>query len=153
MILIIEGIDGSGKSTLATKLGEQNKYEIIHRSLPRDQKDKDEMLQMYIDIVQQRRNIIFDRCWYSEMAYGPVMRDDSVITYPQMYQLERMVAKQGGMIIYCTGPKSVLWKRATQRGEEYVTSREDFDGIYDGYETIMSVPHLVPVVTYSIPNA
>lgn len=154
MIIIIEGIDGSGKTTLANQLHEQTKYPIIHRTKPDNQEDKDAMLMSYIATLKEGGNAIFDRCWYSEMAYGPVMRDDSVITYPQMYELERLIARRsGGIIIYCTGKTKELWRRATKRGEDYIVSRDNFAEIHENYEGIMAVPHLIPVVRYEVPNA
>lgn len=148
MLLIIEGPDGSGKTTLAQQLSRQTGYPIVHRSQPKTEEEKKLMMGEYLQAIKTNRNVIFDRCWYSEMAYGPVMRDDSVISYPEMYELERQLAKVGAMIIYCTGPEPALWMRCTRRGEDYVTSRDNFKAIYKNYEDIMSVPHYVPVVKY-----
>ena len=103
----------------------------------------------YLDVINSGKNCIFDRSWYSEMVYGPVMRDASVITYPQMYELERKLAKRGAVVIYCTAPEQVLWKRCTSRGEDYITKYETFQQICMGFEQLMlQVPHLIPVVTY-----
>ena len=148
MIIIIEGPDGAGKTTLAEKISKQTKYPIRHRTKPANEEEKKLMMAQYLQDIKAGKNFIFDRCWYSEMAYGPVMRDNSVITYPQMYELEEALAKVGAIIIYCTGPKTSLWTRAIKRGEDYITSREDFNAICDNYETIMTVPHHIPVVRY-----
>lgn len=148
MIIIIEGPDGSGKTSLAKQLSRQTGYPIIHRTQPKSEEEKQQMMGEYLQVIKNNKNAIFDRCWYSEMAYGPVMRDDSVITYPQMYELEKMLAKNGALIIHCTGSEAELWMRCTKRGEEYVTCREDFKQIYVNYQEIMSVPHYVPVVKY-----
>jgi thymidylate kinase len=148
MIIVIEGPDGSGKTTLAQQLSRQTSYPIIHRSQPKSDEEKKLMMGMYLQAIKENKNAIFDRCWYSEMAYGPVMRDASVISYPEMYELERMLAKNGAMIIYCTGPEPALWMRCQKRGEDYIKSRDDFKAIYTNYQNIMSVPHYVPVVKY-----
>ena len=105
---------------------------------------------MYQDLLKSTSNTIIDRCWYSDMAYGPVMRGAATITYPQMYELERMAANKGAMIIYCTDSKTALWTRATHRGEEYMTSREQFNQVCDNYEELFRMPHLIPVVRYTI---
>ncbi len=148
MIIIIEGPDGGGKTTLAQQLSKQTGYPILHRSQPKTDEEKKLMLGEYIQAIKGNKNAIFDRCWYSEMAYGPVMRDSSVISYPQMYELERMLAKNGAIIIHCTGSESALWMRCQKRGEDYITSRDDFKAIYNNYVDIMSAPHYIPVVTY-----
>lgn len=148
MIIIIEGPDGSGKTTLAEKLSKQTGYPVVHRSQPKSEEEKLQMLRGYVDAIDVGKNVIFDRCWYSEMAYGPVMRDESVITYPEMYLLEEKLAKNGAIIIYCTDKPKTLWKRATKRGEEYITDFDTFDKICANFDAIMSVPHLIPVVKY-----
>lgn len=151
MIIIIEGPDGSGKTILANTIADQTGYKIIHSVQPKSEEDKQLMMDEYKQIINSYSIAIFDRCWYSEMAYGPVMRGESVITYPKMYELERLLARKGAIIIYCTGPDATLWKRCTRRGEDYVTSKDNFIKICNNYNEIMSVPHIIPVVTYRVP--
>ena len=148
MIIIIEGPDGSGKTTLAEQISKQTKFPIVHRSQPKTEEEKKNMMGTYLLAIKEHKNVIFDRCWYSEMAYGPVMRDESIISYPEMYALERALARGGAILIHCTGPEPTLWMRCQNRGEEYVTSRDDFKAIFRNYVDIMSTPHLIPVVTY-----
>lgn len=149
MIIIIEGPDGAGKSTLANKIKDQTGYMIMHRSQPKTEEDKKRMMDEYVQVIKAGKNCIFDRCWYSEMVYGPVMRDASVISYPQMYELERLLAKNGALIIHCTAPEQTLWRRCLRRGEDYITERETFSKICNGFDTLMyDVPHYIPVLTY-----
>lgn len=149
MIIILEGPDGSGKSTLASKLQAQTGYMLLHRSQPKSEEEKVKMMDEYLHVIKSGKNCIFDRAWYSEMVYGPVMRDASVIDYPQMYALEKALAKCGAIVVYCTAPTNVLWKRCTTRGEDYIVDANTFKQICDGYQSLMyEVPHLVPVVTY-----
>jgi thymidylate kinase len=150
MIIIIEGPDGSGKSTLAETLSKQTSYPIIHRSKPENDEEKQAMLKMYVDTIRNNKNAIFDRCWYSELAYGPVMRDTSVLTYQQMYDLERMVAKVGGIVVYCADTRSAMWARAHRRGEDHIISRDSFNEICENYDGLFSMPHLIPVTRYSL---
>lgn len=148
MIFIIEGPDGSGKSTLAEKLSKQTGYPVVHRSQPKTEEEKKRMMGQYLAAIDNGKSIIFDRCWYSEMVYGPVMRDASVISYPEMYLLEEKLAKNGAIIIYCTDKPKTLWRRATKRGEDYVTDYDTFERICTGFDVLMSVPHIIPVVKY-----
>lgn len=148
MIIIIEGPDGSGKTTLAQQLSRQTGMPFEHRSKPETPEEKALMMGEYLQLAKSSRNVILDRCWYSEMVYGKVMRDQAYIDYPQMYELERMLAKHGAIIIYCTGSKATLWMRCTKRGEDYITCRDDFNAICEEYDKLMSVPHYVPVVRY-----
>ena len=149
MIIILEGPDGSGKSTLAELLHKQTGYQLLHRTQPKTEEDKKRMMEEYIQVIRAGKNVIMDRAWYSEMVYGPVMRDASVITYPQMYELEKLAAKNGAIIIHCTAPEATLWKRCLKRGEDYITKRDTFNEICLGFSQLMhDVPHLIPVVSY-----
>lgn len=148
MIIIIEGPDGSGKTTLAEKLSRQTGFPVIHRTQPKSDEEKAKMMDSYLEVIKNGKNAIFDRCWYSEMAYGPIMRDASVISYPDMYRLEEQLAKRGALIIYCTDNPFVLWRRCTKRGEDYITDYDTFVGICQAFDSIMSVPHHIPVVRY-----
>ena len=148
MIIIIEGIDGAGKTMLANKLRDQTGYMILHRSHKTDA-DPNRVFDEYMQVIESGKNCIMDRAWYSEMVYGPVMRDASLINYPQMYALEKALAKRGAIVIHCTGSLKSLWKRCMERGEDYLVDPDKYRDIYNGYETLMNeVPHLVPVVQY-----
>lgn len=148
MIIILEGPDGSGKTTLAEKISKMTGWSIEHRSKPNTPEEKAHMMGEYLQAIRLGKNMIFDRSWYSEMVYGKVMRDKSYIDYPQMYELEKRAMQRGALLIYCTGPKATLWKRATQRGEDYITSREKFEAICDEYDKLMQCPHHIPVLKY-----
>lgn len=149
MIIILEGPDGSGKTTLANQIAEQTGYMLLHRSQPKTDEDKKRMMDEYLQVIRTGKNCIFDRSWYSEMVYGPVMRDASVISYPQMYDLERSLTKRGAIIIYCTQTMETLWQRCGKRGEDYITDIKTFSEICKGFDALMfGVPHLIPVVRY-----
>jgi thymidylate kinase len=149
MIIILEGPDGSGKSTLAEKLHKQTGYQVLHRTQPKTDEDKKRMMDEYVQVLKAGKNIIMDRAWYSELVYGPVMRDTSVIDFTQMYALERLAAKNGAIIVHCTAPEATLWKRCLSRGEDYIKNREVFHAICKRFNTLMhEVPHLIPVFTY-----
>lgn len=152
MIIIIEGPDGSGKTSLANQISEQTGWPILHRDKPKTDEEKVAMYNNYMQIACSSRNVIMDRSLYSELVYGPIMRDKSVISFYQMYTLERRMATSGAMIIYCTDKEAALWKRATKRGEGYITSRNDFKAICEAYDDLFSIPHLIPVTRYTIPS-
>lgn len=151
MIIIIEGPDGSGKTTLANYLSKTTGYPIKHRSKPNTPEEKAAMMQSYIDDIRSNDNIIWDRCFYSEMVYGPVMRDQSYISLEQMWQLEKELLDQGVLVIYCTDDTLTLWERCTARGETYITSVEQMAALKDKYDLLMlQGDHLVPITTYKI---
>lgn len=154
MIYILEGNEGGGKSTLAAYLSKALGVEIRHRGKPKNKKEKDQMMFDYLNDIAKAEytNVIWDRSFYSELVYGDVMRDSSVITLEQMYTLEKFMQKNGGAIIYyCNSNTDAQWAKATERGEDYITSFEDFQKINEAYDKLFTkTNHLIPIVDYDI---
>lgn len=148
MIIIVEGPDGSGKTTLAEKIARQSGYTLLHRSQPKSEEEKRNMMAEYLHVIKSGKNVVMDRCWYSEMVYGPIMRDATCIDYPEMYELERLLCKKGAILIYCTDAPEVLWSRCQRRGEDYILDFSTHEAICKAYDKLMNVPHLIPVVKY-----
>jgi deoxyadenosine/deoxycytidine kinase len=154
--IILEGPEAAGKSTLAKRMSSMYGYEVVHFSYPKTDLEKKNMFDMYQELVYANNGVIIDRCWYSEMVYGPIVRDGSNITLPQMYELEKMIISQGGgMVIHCTAPIAKLWERFKRRGDDYI--RQDFETLLllkKQYETLMhKVPHVLPVMRYEVNEA
>lgn len=151
MIIIIEGPDGAGKTTLANYLSKKMGYPIKHRSTPKSQEEKDAMMQSYIDDIASGDSMIWDRCFYSEMVYGPVKRDQSYINVEQMVALEVDLQRVGALVIYCTDDVLSLWERCLRTGEKYITNVDELSDIVDRYEKLMiDTVHLIPIVRYEV---
>lgn len=148
MIILLEGPDGAGKTTLAQRLSDMTGYKVEHFSYPKNEEDFQNMCTQFKQLCASRKNLIVDRCWYSEMVYGPIMRHTDHMDVFKMYEYERDAVKVGALLIYCTGQEAALWKRLTVRGEDYVASRDDFKAICKRYDDIMSLPHYIPVLKY-----
>lgn len=151
-VIILEGPEAAGKSTLAKRMSSMYNYPIHHFSYPKSDAEKANMFQMYQDFCYSTQDVIVDRCWYSEMVYGVTVRDKSHITLEQMYELEKMLISQGGaLLIHCTAPINVLWKRFKARGDDYI--KQDIEvlaDITDSYEALMRLKHYIPVVRYEV---
>lgn len=153
MIIIIEGTDGAGKTTLANKLAESTGFTYLHRSKPKDEEERKQALMDYGDMCHNARNIIVDRCWYSEMVYGKVMQDrGDIIGVSEMWYFEKAImANSGGVIVHCTDHVNELWERATERGETYITSFDKLDQLKNEYEHLFHhVYHYIPIVRYEL---
>lgn len=152
MKFIIEGTEGAGKSRLAKRLAMQTGATVIHRSKPKDEYERQQMTESYIRQVQEPGDAIFDRCWYSELVYGPIMRDQSYMTIGQMLDLEKLIVLNGGgIIIHCTDEEHLLWHRCQTRGEDYIKDRNTLHRLKWAYEDLFhKQQHVLPVVRYEL---
>lgn len=151
MIIFLEGPDGSGKSTLAKKMSDEYGWPLLSFSYPKNAEEQKTMYSMYVEFIRTHDNVIVDRCWYSELVYGFIMRNETHISTEQMYELERLVAKSGGgMVIHCTAEPELLYSRISGRGDDYVPVNKAFiQNIKWSYDLLMhGTPHAIPVVRY-----
>lgn len=108
-MIIVEGLDGAGKSTLCEMLKQHN---IVDQVLPspripakgNEQRMKYET-DRYIRLYAPNNRIAIDRFLFSEMAYGPVLRNKNVFTRAEYltHLLELMMA--GSIVIFCMPEK------------------------------------------------
>ena len=90
--------------------------------------------------------LIYDRSWYSEFVYGPIMRQGSELTEEHCRALEALAFMQGGgHILYLTAPIDTLWKRCKERGETYITGRDQLLAIKERYAIVMKECPRLPV--------
>jgi thymidylate kinase len=108
---------------------------------------------MYSEFIHSHSDVIVDRCWYSEMVYGPIVRNEHNMTRVEMYELEKLVVSQGGgMVIHCTANIEKLWERFSKRGDDYIENDvEVLRQIKYKYEYLMhKMQHNIPVFRYEI---
>ena len=154
MIVIVEGPDGAGKTTLIDQLEQGSRDAIYHHfGAPANDEEAFNYYKKYAEAINNCRPEalnIFDRSWYSDMVYGPVMRGRHEMTQEHADMLAAMVvANSGGMVIYCTAPVKNLWARCRARGEEYVTEYEQLKAIAERYADVMKhCVRYLPVVRY-----
>jgi thymidylate kinase len=151
VIIFLEGPDGSGKSTLAKKMSDEYGWPLIAFSYPKNEHEKKTMFDMYVEFIRTHDNVIVDRCWYSEIVYGLIMRNEANISNDQMYELERLVvAEGGGMVIHCTAEPELLYNRVSGRGDDYIPVNKAFiQNIKWSYDLLMQdTPHVLPIVRY-----
>lgn len=154
MIYIVEGPDGAGKTTLVEQLRKSNYNAVVkHFGAPQTPEEADNYYKVYASAINDKRDdevLIFDRSWYSDMVYGPVMRNRQEMTQEHADMLSAMVvASGGGIIIYCTAPIKTLWARCQHRGETYLQSQEQLQSISILYGKVMAENvRFLPVVRY-----
>lgn len=137
-MIIVEGPDGSGKSTFAAKLG----GEIVHRNASTD---KGRMFDAYCEAMINNPNAILDRAWYSEWVYGNAMRGYSELSLEDIAILESKMP-EGSTIYYLSGSVTEMWRRANERGEDYVEGFEQYKEICRLYDELFNMKRRVKVV-------
>lgn len=149
MNIIVVGPDGAGKTTLCRKLEEKFGLTYIKRDKPENEDDKRNMLKSYMDVVTTTDNFIYDRYIYCEKVYGPIMRDETVVTWEDIAKLEIELLKKQVIIIHCTDSTDSLWERCNTRGEDYVTSWDQLDSIRRSYHRVLQ-NSMLPVFEYYV---
>lgn len=145
MFIFVEGPDGAGKTTfieqLKHKIGSDAfgipNYEVKHFGIPEDPTTQ---VGMYLNAINCSYKLvtIFDRCWYSDMVYAPIMRNQESMPIEDSRLLEEFVRNNGGgMVYYLTSKPSTLWERCQKRGEDYIKDIEQLIRIKNLYETVM----------------
>lgn len=145
MFIFVEGPDGAGKTTFIESLkhkigndafGEPN-YSVVHFGVPEDPTTQ---VGMYIRAMNMsfKPVVIFDRCWYSDMIYGPVLRGKSGISELDCMLLEEFVRNnRGGLVIYMTADIDTLWNRCRERGEDLIKDIDTLLELSKEYELLM----------------
>lgn len=151
MIIIIEGCDGAGKTTLIESLTTQYPFaKTFHFGAP--VAGEDQFLRYAKPILEADPLdvIIYDRSWYSEFVYGPVMRGKYEFLPEHSQILEKLVMQHGGgFVVYATASVDTLWERCTQRGETYITDKETLRKIDEQYKLIMcTIPKHLNVIRW-----
>ncbi len=153
MFYILEGPDGSGKTSLAKKLQQAHPgAPILHFGAPANEEEAYAYWQTYMRAIKDNAHlpvVIIDRCWYSDMVYGPVMRGKSEMSGENAENLElAIIALGGGIVLYCTGKPEMLWKRCKERGEAYIKTYDTLKQLHAKYEEVMQQPWRLPIVRY-----
>lgn len=153
MIYIVDGPDGAGKTTLARKIKEATPgAKILHFGPPATPEDAKNYWLVYLHAIEDNdgQTIIFDRSWYSDLVYGPIMRNKQEMTDEHRDCLEHAVRScGGGLVIYCTGVPRKLWSRCLQRGETYIKNGDQHKAICQKYDEVMHSITRLPLVVYN----
>jgi len=110
--VVLEGCDGTGKTTLAAHFTQSHGFASVHSVRTPDHLD---LAGRYRDLLQQPGRLVLDRCFISELVYGPLRRGRSRLTWTQALDLAESVASRDGVFLHLTAPPSVIHARLIQR--------------------------------------
>ncbi|MFJ7423469.1 hypothetical protein ACIQXD_33410 [Streptomyces uncialis] len=149
--VVLEGCDGVGKSTLGEHLSAHHGFTMVHSPRTPDHLD---LASRYRTILAWDGKILFDRCFISELVYGPLHRGRSRIDWSQAIDLAESVIERSGVLVHLTAPPAVIRRRLLSRDGEAV-GLEDISALVTGYErvfaTLADYTHVLTVDT-SLPN-
>jgi thymidylate kinase len=132
--LVLEGPDGVGKSTLAEHLSARYGFQVVHSPQTPDHLD---LADRYRSLLDRDGRILFDRCFVSELVYGPLYRGRSRITWSQAIDLAESVIARTGLIVHLTAPPAVIRRRLLDRDGEAV-SLEEISALVTGFHRVFS---------------
>ncbi|AEW95196.1 MULTISPECIES: nucleoside/nucleotide kinase family protein [Streptomycetaceae] len=132
--LVLEGPDGVGKSTLAQRLSAQHGFRVIHSPRTPDHLD---LATRYREILGGAGRILFDRCFVSELVYGPLHRGRSRITWSEALDLAESVIERKGLFVHLTAPAPLIRQRLLDRDGE-AASLDEVAALVTGYQRVFT---------------
>ncbi|MBP2400728.1 hypothetical protein [Streptomyces syringium] len=117
--LALDGCDGVGKSTLAAHLSDKYGFTVVHSPRTPDHQD---LTSRYRTLLNQPGKLLLDRCFISELVYGPLFRGRSRITHAQAIDLAETLATRQGLFIHLTSPPAIVHGHAVIRVSGHCTS-------------------------------
>ncbi len=169
-LIIIEGPDGAGKSRLVENLVKlldgRGLVEVAHHGpYPGEKRIADHYLASFAAGREQYQPapdyVILDRCWLSELVYGPIFREAVRLSSAELRILTRAALGCETVVVYALPGADVCVKNMAGREKDnYLTARPDrFKRLYaayrDQWRELMKLTGL-PTIVYNYaadPNA
>ncbi len=110
----VDGADGTGKTTLVNQLRAEHGFTVIHSARTPDNID---LIARYQRILATPGPLTLDRCFISELVYGPLYRGRSRITVDQVVDLAHAVIARRGVLVHLTGSAEIIQQRLLARDQ------------------------------------
>ncbi|MCP2257235.1 Thymidylate kinase [Streptoalloteichus tenebrarius] len=142
--VVLEGCDGVGKSTLGERLSTHHGFTLVHSPRTPDHLD---LATRYRTLLAGEGKILFDRCFISELVYGPLHRGRSRINWSQAIDLAESVIKRAGVLVHLTAPPAIIRQRLLAR-DGAAAHLEEISALVTGYARVFStLADYTPVLT------
>ena len=147
-LTIFEGPDGSGKSTAAKVFAETTGAKYVHfPALPRVSRNLGRMyVEAMLPALLGYQDVVFDRCWLSEMPYGVAFREGrDRLTDASRRMLERLAMRCGAVVVRCQPAWETVKKTyLSRKHREMLDNDGQLKTVYDLYaEQGTDLPELV----------
>lgn len=137
-LTIFEGPDGSGKTTAAQAYAELTGAKYVH--FPALPKVTYGLARMYVEAMlpalQGYQDVVFDRCWLSELPYGMAFRHGKLrLSAIQNRMLERLAMRCGAVVVRCLPSWEVVKSNYLDRRHlEMLENEDQLREVYDIYK-------------------
>lgn len=130
-MIIIEGVDNTGKSTLLKKILEEFPFLEPIRMENAVTATVGEYRSFVWTVLgfEESKHLIFDRLLFSEVIYGPIIRDGIRMTMEEVRAAFRLLRFHEPYIIYC--------RRTAEQIRETFGEREQMDGVANNIEALV----------------
>lgn len=148
--IVLEGCDGAGKSTLTELLATGYGFASVHSPRTPDNQD---LPRRYRELLDRPGCLVMDRCFLSELVYGPLYRGHSRLTWRQALDLARLVTERQGVFLHLTAPAEVLHDRLKAR-DGHAPPLAEITALAYAYQQAFDILSAhAPVLTYdTAPN-
>ena len=147
-LTIFEGPDGGGKSTAAQAYAKATGARYVHfASLPRVSCSLGRMyVEAMLPALLGYQDVVFDRCWLSELPYGVAFREGrDRLTPASRRMLERLAMRCGAVVVRCQPEWETVRANFMGRKQiEMLDNDSQLKTVYDLYaEQVTDLPELV----------
>jgi hypothetical protein len=139
-VIILEGPDGAGKTTLAHLIGDRFDLKVLHSPGPGNllhlwllEATIQERADRRSDILPALRPQVYDRFFFSELVYGPILRKRSC--YPPEFHglfFNYILPSARPLVIFCLPPLHEIII-AAKHNEQMDGVMEHLDEIWQAY--------------------
>lgn len=147
-MIILEGPDGAGKSTLLGKLEMGLAEYGIHAGVHAGTPNRDRMWETTVprtydaiaaDLNPDNPPLVWDRLFYSELVYSPVMKRPNAFGTRSNY-VHRLIAYTQSPVIFCMPPFDIVQQNVFQT-EQHDWVTDNVEAIYKRYQQITARYH------------
>jgi thymidylate kinase len=132
-VVALDGCDGTGKTSLANMLATDHGFTIVHSPPTPDQVD---LASRYRDLISGDGPLVMDRCFISELVYGPIHRGRSRLSLEDAFDLAEAVTAHHGIMVHMTAPAQVIQRRLTERDGPPTTPIEEITELIGAYRRV-----------------
>jgi hypothetical protein len=133
--LALDGCDGTGKTTMANRLVTRHGFTVVHSARTPDGTD---LTARYQRILAAPGRLVLDRCFVSELVYGPLHHNRSRITLDEAVGLAEAVAARDGALIHLTGLPAAIHSRLLAREGSNAPGMSEVEALVTAYDRVFA---------------